>query len=275
MSLSSYLIKKVSKMLDENANPNQQNTQQGYSNHPPPPPQSPYQQYVGTQYVPPPPSSTLSPPRSPYASQSPASSPSPSATLYRPPPLPPRQPSSTSSSNVFIGSIAAPSASFNSPYNPAEDHRAFINRHAEQPLEERLATLSLIPSSGAGEGTQLQPYSPSVQRLQQTYPPQNQYLQQPYSPPASALTRHHNITPPIAQQQAITSSASTGSQQQKPEPLRQKSAKREPPKIRKILSLDGGGVRGLSIIAILKYIMKNLNKKRGDNLEPWEEFDMM
>lgn len=49
----------------------------------------------------------------------------------------------------------------------------------------------------------------------------------------------------------------------------------EPPKIRKILSLDGGGVRGLSIIMILKYIMKNLNRERGTHLHPWQEFDMI
>ena len=49
----------------------------------------------------------------------------------------------------------------------------------------------------------------------------------------------------------------------------------EPPNVRKILSLDGGGIRGLSIIIILKYIMKSLNRKRGNKLEPWQEFDMI
>ncbi len=49
----------------------------------------------------------------------------------------------------------------------------------------------------------------------------------------------------------------------------------EPPKIRKILSLDGGGVRGLSIIIILKSIMKRLNRQRKINPDPWEEFDMI
>ena len=46
-------------------------------------------------------------------------------------------------------------------------------------------------------------------------------------------------------------------------------------KLRKILSLDGGGVRGLSIIMILKYIMKRLNRARGFSLHPWQEFDMI
>ena len=253
MSFSSRLLKKASKWIDENSNPNQQNAQQGYYNHPPPPPQSSYQQYVGTQYAPPPPpSSTLSPSLSPYAIPSPASSPSPSATtLYRPPPLPPRQPSS-------------------------EDRAAFIKRQAEQAMEERLAALGLNPSSNTGQDTQLQAYSPSAhQQLQQTYHPKTQYLQQEYSPPARALTPQQMTTTPIPQQHTIMPSVSTVPQQQKPEPLRQKSARQEPPKIRKILSLDGGGVRGLSIITILKYIMKTLNRKRGYNLEPWEEFDMM
>lgn len=49
----------------------------------------------------------------------------------------------------------------------------------------------------------------------------------------------------------------------------------EPPKIRKILSLDGGGVRGLSIIMILKHLMRSLNRKRGVKVDPWEEFDMI
>lgn len=49
----------------------------------------------------------------------------------------------------------------------------------------------------------------------------------------------------------------------------------DPPKIRKILSLDGGGVRGLSIIIILKHIMRNLNRKRRFETQPWQEFDMI
>lgn len=49
----------------------------------------------------------------------------------------------------------------------------------------------------------------------------------------------------------------------------------DPPRVRKILSLDGGGVRGLSIIIILKHIMRNLNRKRQYKTQPWEEFDMI
>ena len=48
-----------------------------------------------------------------------------------------------------------------------------------------------------------------------------------------------------------------------------------PPSVRKILSLDGGGVRGLSIIIILKHIMRNLNRKRHFETQPWQEFDMI
>ncbi|KAL8786430.1 MAG: hypothetical protein Q9195_008200, partial [Heterodermia aff. obscurata] len=53
------------------------------------------------------------------------------------------------------------------------------------------------------------------------------------------------------------------------------SKTRNPPKLRKILSLDGGGVRGLSIIIILKHLMRNLNRRRQLETQPWEEFDMI
>ena len=54
-----------------------------------------------------------------------------------------------------------------------------------------------------------------------------------------------------------------------------KQRTKEPPKVRKILSLDGGGVRGLSIIIILKHIMRNLNRARKIETQPWQEFDMI
>ncbi len=40
---------------------------------------------------------------------------------------------------------------------------------------------------------------------------------------------------------------------------------------------DGGGVRGLSSIIILKKIMKGVNANRasGTELEPWQVFDMI
>ncbi|KAE8442348.1 hypothetical protein EG329_003419, partial [Mollisiaceae sp. DMI_Dod_QoI] len=42
-----------------------------------------------------------------------------------------------------------------------------------------------------------------------------------------------------------------------------------------LLSLDGGGVRGLSSIIILQYLMENISKRRGRVVQPWEEFDMI
>lgn len=46
-----------------------------------------------------------------------------------------------------------------------------------------------------------------------------------------------------------------------------------------LLSLDGGGVRGLSTLHILKGIMTRLNKQRSDNgeppLKPCELFDLI
>jgi hypothetical protein len=38
---------------------------------------------------------------------------------------------------------------------------------------------------------------------------------------------------------------------------------------------DGGGVRGLSSIMILKHIMKGISAARGKPVHPWEEFDMI
>lgn len=38
---------------------------------------------------------------------------------------------------------------------------------------------------------------------------------------------------------------------------------------------DGGGVRGLSTIIILRHLMKQVSRRRGQPVEPWEEFDMI
>lgn len=40
-------------------------------------------------------------------------------------------------------------------------------------------------------------------------------------------------------------------------------------------SLDGGGVRGLSSVIIIGYLMDQLSAERGRQAEPWEEFDMI
>jgi hypothetical protein len=42
--------------------------------------------------------------------------------------------------------------------------------------------------------------------------------------------------------------------------------------------IDGGGVRGLSSIMILRQIMKRVNEQRApqtDQLEPWQVFDLI
>ncbi|KAJ9647636.1 hypothetical protein H2204_000266 [Knufia peltigerae] len=46
-------------------------------------------------------------------------------------------------------------------------------------------------------------------------------------------------------------------------------------RVRKILCLDGGGVRGLSELIIIDYLMDMLSDVRGARLEPWQEFDMI
>lgn len=45
--------------------------------------------------------------------------------------------------------------------------------------------------------------------------------------------------------------------------------------IRKILCLDGGGVRGLASLMIVKNLMERLEAQRGGKLEPWQEFDLI
>lgn len=42
-----------------------------------------------------------------------------------------------------------------------------------------------------------------------------------------------------------------------------------------VLFIDGGGIRGLSSILILKDIMRELNKDRAQKLQPCEVFDMI
>ena len=105
-----------------------------------------------------------------------------------------------------------------------------------------------------------------------------QYLQ-PFSPPAQ---RPHSPQLQVSSQPMYHSRAPSPRHSPAPvaSPPTQLDAEKflrrqELPKVRKILSLDGGGVRGLSIIMILKYIMRNLNRARGVPLEPWQEFDMI
>ena len=120
---------------------------------------------------------------------------------------------------------------------------------------------SMVPNASQS----LQPYDASAQQGWLANVPPASYSRQPSPQPPSVSP----LLQPSAPSQYSAESQSMG------ETTRQRSARREAPKVRKILSLDGGGVRGLSIIAIVKYIMKNLNRERGYDLEPWEEFDMI
>jgi hypothetical protein len=48
------------------------------------------------------------------------------------------------------------------------------------------------------------------------------------------------------------------------------------PAVRKILCLDGGGVRGLASLYLVKHLMDRLNAKHGGSrLEVWQEFDLI
>lgn len=43
----------------------------------------------------------------------------------------------------------------------------------------------------------------------------------------------------------------------------------------RLLSIDGGGIRGLASILSLKRIMNKINEDRAEGLKPYEVFDLM
>jgi len=49
---------------------------------------------------------------------------------------------------------------------------------------------------------------------------------------------------------------------------------KKPRQIR-LLSIDGGGIRGLASILILKHIMDKINEDRAEGLKPYEVFDLI
>ena len=188
-------------------------------------------------YYPPPPASPYQQLAAPQFAHPPVTNVAPK--MSSPPPLPSRQQSSPQQFSSMI-----PYAS--QPLQP-DDPQGWLAKPLPPPYQ---------PSHS------LQPYDPQGWPANATSAP---YLRQPSpQPPPISPSLRSSVTP-----QSLAEVQSMG------EPSRQRSARREPPHVRKILSLDGGGVRGLSIITILKYIMKNLNRERGFDLEPWEEFDMI
>ena len=44
---------------------------------------------------------------------------------------------------------------------------------------------------------------------------------------------------------------------------------------RRLLSIDGGGIRGLASILTLKRIMEKINEDRAEDLEPHQVFDLI
>ena len=175
--------------------------------------------------------------------------------LYRPPPpLPPRE---SLQSPVF----APPPSSTVVSRNPQQMER--YNAPPQQALSPPRPT-SLSPPIATPQR------SPSPQ----SYPALQSSLSLPAAIPQqrSPSPNHYPVLqapgPPPLQSQPMPRTAAS------PRP----TVKRDPPKVRKILSLDGGGVRGLSIIKIMKYIMQELNRERGleeTPLHPWQEFDMI
>jgi patatin-like phospholipase/acyl hydrolase len=47
------------------------------------------------------------------------------------------------------------------------------------------------------------------------------------------------------------------------------------PRQMRLLSIDGGGVRGLASILILKRFMNKINEDRAEGLRPYEVFDLI
>ena len=190
-------------------------------------------------YYPPPPVSPYPnyspPPASPYQPFAPAQ--------FVPPPPPPPPPT------------ASPSARPSPPPLPSR----------QQSNPQRLTPVNSYTSQS------LQPYNAPAQQGFLHSPPPLPLSRQPS--PSRQLSPLPRPTSPFPQQSAV--SQTLPESQSLGGPPRQRSARRDPPSTRKILSLDGGGVRGLSIITILKCIMRNLNQERGYDLEPWEEFDMI
>ena len=129
--------------------------------------------------------------------------------------------------------------------------------------------------------TSLSPPPISSQRSAspQSYPASPSSL----SPPAATRRRSPSPqsyvpVPPTSTSPGYTSAPQAFTPPPQTSSSHRPAVKRDPPKVRKILSLDGGGVRGLSIIKFLKYIMQELNRERGLEiapLEPWQEFDMI
>ena len=133
-----------------------------------------------------------------------------------------------------------------------------------------------LPSRQQSSPPQFTSTDPHASQWSQPYNPPSQQQWLANAPPAPYVRQPSPQPPPISpslQSSAIPQLSSEA--QPRDELSRQRSARRETPRVRKILSLDGGGVRGLSIITIVKYIMKNLNRERGFDLEPWEEFDLI
>jgi len=176
--------------------------------------------------------------------------PQPGPRLTAPPPLPPRD--------------RTPSGTYVSP-TPAA-----LVPLASQPLQ-RYASPQQPPMSPPSTAS----LSPPIPPLQRSSSPQTYLAPQPaQSPPFAGLPRSPSPNLYPAQQPPAHSPQLFSSTIPSQRPI----TKCNPPKVRKILSLDGGGVRGLSIIKIMKYIMQELNRERGLEsapLDPWQEFDMI
>lgn len=186
-------------------------------------------------------------------------SPPPTRSAAAPPPLPPRKRAVGQRSP--IGSFAVP------PYTGLNPNTPQTLQNYSTPPDP---AVSPPPVTNLSLPSALLQRSPSPQTLQvQQRTISGDILIPQRSPSPNAYPAPQPTAPSPRPSPRLTAS---------PGPAVRSAAKREPPKVRKILSLDGGGVRGLSIIRILKYIMQEVNRERGlesTPLDPWQEFDMI
>ncbi|KAI9742109.1 MAG: hypothetical protein M1834_000499 [Cirrosporium novae-zelandiae] len=107
-------------------------------------------------------------------------------------------------------------------------------------------------------------------------PPYSLTQSPPPNPPIPSLQAQPSPSPsPQPAYSATTGKNSSHAEHYEPQRIIKSQSGGGGPRVIKVLSLDGGGVRGLSEIFILKYIMRLLGRARGFELQPWQEFDII
>ena len=234
------------------------------------------------------PSTPAAQPWAPYISQAPAQdnslAPRPHSPLPPPPPPPPRRPLPPSLSSPPLSATpedrqAAWEAYLlsNPPSGPTyEDRQAAWQAHLSPQLSPR-------PEDNAAPHQPPPQFNAASTPLDRRSPGPSPSGPSPplYSPPLRPSAAQVPVTSDDRDANwkygnvGVTLPPRALSDAAIPTLPRKVSEAQNPVKVRKILSLDGGGVRGLSAIMILKYLMATLEDLRGCRVEPWQEFDMI